>query len=228
MKLRALLVWLCCLNLGAGLWWWLHAPQAPLPVPRPVPGVAGLVLLSEQPPTVVTAPVAPLGPTRCLSIGPFTAQAALRSAMHRLAPHAERIQVRELPGTELLGYRVYLPATSGRREAMALVSVLRARGVRDYYLVTAGPQKHSIALGMYRDLAAAEQRRAELKALGVSVVLEPRSEHRSHGWIDLVIAADFDWRGSLETTDGLQEQPMACLGVAAPDTPDSPAAATTR
>lgn len=228
MKLRALLVWLCCLNLGAGLWWWLHAPQAPLSVPRPVPGTAELVLLSERPPTAVTVPVAPLGPTRCLSIGPFTAQAALRSAMHRLAPHAERIQVRELPGTELLGYRVYLPPAANHRAATALASALRSRGIRDYYLVTTGPLKHSIDLGMYRDLAAAEQRRAELKALGIQVVLEPRSNSRSHGWIDLVIAADFDWRGPLETTDGLQEQPMACLGVIAPDTPDSPAAATTR
>lgn len=228
MTLRALLVWLCCLNLGAGLWWWLHVPQAPRSIPRPVPGVAPLVLMSEQPPAVRSLQAAATGAARCLSIGPFTDEAALRRAMHRLAPRAERIQVRELPGTELLGYRVYLPPTPGRRDATALAATLRARGIRDFYLVTAGAEKNMIDLGMYRDLAAAEQRRAELKALGVAVVLEPRSTQRNHGWIDLVIAADFDWQGALESPLGLQEQPMACLGVTAPDTPDSPAAATTR
>lgn len=232
MMLRAVMIWLVCLNLGAGLWWWLHATDAPMPAPEPLPGVARLVLLSELPAATITPSKPSSANVRCLSIGPFTTQDALRSAMRRLTPQAERIQLRELPGTELLGYRVYLPPAPSRRDAVTLAAQLRSRGVRDYYLVTAGPQKNAIALGLYRDLASAEQRRAELKRLGVTAVLEARSQALTNAWIDLVIAADIDWRALLDANPNLQEQPMACQGVTAPDPPDAspdpPDTATTR
>jgi hypothetical protein len=146
----------------------------------------------------------------CLSIGPFATPAELRAAMAALTPGAARIQFREVEATQLRGYRVYLPASGSREAALDVARQLAARGVRDYYVVTAGDEENTVSLGLFRDLANAEKRRDELSAQGFAPVLEPRTEAAAQWWIDLAAEPGFDWRALLPGATGVDARPVAC------------------
>lgn len=217
MILRSLVVMLVCLNLGVAAWWLLQRETAPVSAPAVESGVGTLVLLgeSEPPPppdqaelgaVPVPMPTAPA----CLSIGPFATPAELRAAMAALTPHVARIQFREVAATQLRGYRVFLPASGSREAALGTARQLAARGMRDYYVVTAGDQENTVSLGMFRDLGNAEKRRDEIAALGFQAVLEPRTEESAQWWIDLAAEADFDWQPLLPPRRGMEARPVAC------------------
>ena len=117
--------------------------------------------------------------------------------MDALLPKVERIQFREVEATELRGYRVYLPAAADRAQALATARALSAKGIADYYVVTAGDQINTVSLGIFRDLDNATKRRDEVVKLGYNAVVEPRTEPVKQWWIDLAAAPGFDWKSVL-------------------------------
>jgi hypothetical protein len=198
--LRAVLLLLVCMNLGVGLWWSLHRDVDHQPLPPLEKGVSGLTLLREvERSPLPAAAELDAAPTPladmpvCLSIGPFETPADLRAAMARLMPEVGRIQFRELPATALRGYRVYLPAAPSRGEALAAARALAARGLRDYYVVTAGDQQNTVSLGMFRDLENATRRQSEVQALGYAAAVEARTESVPQYWVDVAAPEGFDW-----------------------------------
>lgn len=217
MILRGVVVLLACLNLGVAAWWLFHREPEPLPPPALELGVGNLVLLGETEPApspdeieVGAVPVPLPAAPACLSLGPFDTPAALRAAMSALTPRVARIQFREVAATELRGYRVYLPAAGNREAALATARQLAGKGVRDYYVVTAGAQENTVSLGLFRDLANAEARRDDLSRLGFQAVLEPRTADAAQWWIDLAAEPDFAWRALLPRSDGIEARPVAC------------------
>ena len=215
--LRSVLLLLVCLNLGTGAWWALHRIPPRQPLPAVEPGIASLTLLRESERSALPAAAEldaapdPLeGMTTCLSLGPFETPADLRGAMAQLLPHAGRIQFRELPATVLRGYRVYLPAAASRAEALASARALAARGLRDYYVVTAGNQQNTVSLGLFRDLDNANKRQAEVAGLGYAAIVEARTEAVPQWWVDIAAPADFDWTRVL-APGALQARPVACF-----------------
>ena len=50
---------------------------------------------------------------------------------------------------------------------LATARSLAAQGVRDYYVVTAGPGENTVSLGLFREQRNAEARLAEVRALGI-------------------------------------------------------------
>ena len=216
MVVRALIVLLACMNLGVALWWALHRDPPPPPLPPLEPGVGSLVLLSERPPAPVVEAAelsADPGPlpagSRCMSVGPFDDPAALRVAMNTLLPVAERIQFREVAATALRGYRVVLPPAGSRTDAQAIARDLAARGIDDYYVITAGDEQNSIALGTYKDLPNATNRRDAIAALGYAPQLEPRMETAPQWWIDLAAPPSIDPLATL-ARPGLKALPVTC------------------
>jgi len=206
MLVRALIVLLACMNLGVAAWWLLHAEAQARPLPANEPGIATLTLHSEagagalprRP--AVEAPVLSVAAV-CQSIGPFESAPGLRKAMDALLPKVERIQFREVQATALHGYRVFLPAAADRAQAVATARSLSAKGVTDYYVVTAGEQTNTVSLGIFRELDNATKRRDEVVALGYNAVVEPRTEPVKQWWIDLAAAPGFDWRTVLGSGD---------------------------
>ncbi len=217
MMSRGLVVLLVCLNLGVAAWWWQHRVPQVMPPPAADAGVGSLVLLGEAEP-VPTGDQAELGAVpalmpdapSCLSLGPFWTPAELRAAMNALTPAVGRIQYREVKATQLRGYRVYLAASPSREAALATVRQLAARGITDYYVVTAGVDQNTVSLGQYRDLANAERRRDEVATQGFQPVLEPRTEDAPQWWIDLAAEPGLDWRALLPDAKDVQATAVAC------------------
>lgn len=218
---RMLFLLLFALNIGVGCWLYF-APQAATPqLPPTDPGVPKLELLSEQEhpgdanaAELASAPesAADLRNDSCRSIGPFATQADMRAALNALTPLVSRIQYREAHATETRGYWVYLPATSSREQALAIARQLSSKGVRDYYVVTAGDQQNTISLGLFRDKGNAEKRRNEVAALGFAPELVTRTEELPVYWVDFATDPDhpFDWHTRVATRD-LREEPVTCF-----------------
>jgi cell division septation protein DedD len=219
---RMLFLLLLALNIGVGCWLYF-APQgsAAQQLPATDPGVPKLALLSEQEhpgeanaAELTSAPesTADLRNDTCMSVGPFATQADMRAALNALTPLVTRVQYREAHATETRGYWVYLPATSSREQALAIARQLSAKGVRDYYVVTAGDQQNTISLGLFRDKGNADKRRAEVAALGFVPELVTRTEELPVYWVDFATDPQhpFDWRSRVAQRD-VREEAVTCF-----------------
>lgn len=196
--LRSIFVFLICLNLGTASWWLLHRDANAASLPPREKNTSSLSLLSEVERAqkngseeLNEAPQDLSATPLCLSIGAFDTPADLRAAMNLLTPIAGRIQFREMQAAALQGYRVFLPAAQSREEALQFARQLAANGLRDYYVVTAGPQENTVSLGIFRDLKNAEARKDSVVKLGFNPVLESRTEQASQWWIDVAVPEDF-------------------------------------
>ncbi|MFN3965469.1 SPOR domain-containing protein [Silanimonas lenta] len=217
MLARGALLILFCLNLAAALWWGLHPPARAVPPPATEPGIPGLTLLAEAELADLPADAElAVAPTRmeatpvCLSVGPFDTPSALRRAVDALGGSVGKLQYREAQVQSTRGWRVFIPAAPSRGEALATARSLAAQGVRDYYVVTAGPGENTVSLGLFREQRNAEARLAEVRALGIEAVMEAASEERPQWWLEIAVAPDFDWRRPLGS-GAWQARPIPCF-----------------
>lgn len=218
---RVLFLLFLALNLGVAGWLYFAAKPTQAEVERADPGIAPLVLLAErdgEETNTAELAVAPearsaLSYDRCLSIGPFPTQADTRRALNLLTPLVERIRFRESLATQPRGYWVYLPAMASREQALGVARQLSSKGVRDYYVVTAGDQQNTISLGLFRDQSNAERRRAEIAGLGFSPQLVQRTEELPVYWVDFADdpGRPIDWRRVLPEWTELVEQAVKCF-----------------
>jgi hypothetical protein len=220
MLIRLLVVLLLAMNVGVALWWLLRPPPVALVPVLTEPGTPPLRLLAETEtvPTelaaaeVVGPPQPGLAPAErlCLEIGPFLTQVELRRAVNTLMPVAERIQYRDTRTLIRRGFRVFIPPPATREEALATARELASRGLRDYYVVTAGAEQNTVSLGLYRDEANARRRHREVSAMGFDVRLEPRNEEVAQYWVDLELDREIDWRSALGSHSGVGSRELPC------------------
>ena len=218
MFVRALFILLLALNIGSACWL-LFAQPARQAVPDATDrGVPKLVLLSERDGHAAEAELASAPQNsadrandQCRSIGPFPTQADAREAMNALTPLSKRIRTRETRATQARGYWVYLPAMATREDALGVARTLSAKGVRDYYVVTAGEAQNTVSLGLFRDQGNAERRRAEITALGFEPQVNTRTEELPVYWLDFALAgaepADLRARSGLPADAKLEKIP---------------------
>ncbi len=222
MFLRLLFLLLLALNLGAAAWLLFGTGRpAPLP-PATDPGVPELRLLSEMPRAPPPRPAPPAasasgeaGPPadRCETLGPFQTQTDMRAAMQALSPHVPRIQYRQEQVNQLHGYWVYLPATADRESALATARALSAKGIQDYYVVTAGDQQNTISLGLFHNRDNAQRRLDRIAALGFAPKLKERVETQPAYWVDYALPRQgaFDWKTWLVGRSDLEARPVDCF-----------------
>ena len=222
MLARMLFLLMLALNIGVGCWLYFAPHPHAHAFAATDPGVSKLVLLSERDrgdeanaAELASAPesAADLKNDTCVSVGPFATQADMRAALNALTPLVTRIQYRDARATETRGYWVYLPAQSSREQALAMARQLSTKGVRDYYVVTAGDQQNTISLGLFRDQGNAEKRRNEIAALGFKPDVIARTEELPVYWIDFAQDSHtpVNWRAHVLAQGDLHQQPATCF-----------------
>src|SRR5579875_1944771 len=199
MFLRLLFLLLLALNLGAAAWL-LFGTGRPAP-PRPAPPAASASGEAGPP------------ADRCETLGPFQTQTDMRAAMQALSPHVPRIQYRQEQVNQLHGYWVYLPATADRESALATARALSAKGIQDYYVVTAGDQQNTISLGLFHNRDNAQRRLDRIAALGFAPKLKERVETQPAYWVDYALPRQgaFDWKTWLVGRSDLEARPVDCF-----------------
>lgn len=200
---RTALIVLLFMNIAAAAWWSLRQPAESQAPAATEPGIPALVLLAEAERQGLPAAELAMAPLHrdaaplCLAIGPFDTPSALRRAVASFGQDVARLQFREAQVKTVRGWRVSLPPAASRAQALEQARALAARGIRDYYVVTAGPAENSIALGLFRQRENADARLAELRELGVEALLTEASAEHPQWWLEIAVAANFDWRTPL-------------------------------
>jgi hypothetical protein len=157
------------------------APAPPKPTSKAPPAEDPLAAASS-------APTSPRRSYRCLALGPFPNQVDLRAARTAIAPRTVRSRQRQEQTSESHGWRVFLPAQATREQALAQARRLEAKGIKDYFVVTAqGELQNSVALGLFRDPANARKRRDEVIAAGFPARMSERTETTPVWWLDVVV-----------------------------------------
>ncbi|HPA00759.1 MAG TPA: SPOR domain-containing protein [Chiayiivirga sp.] len=224
MLTRALIALLLTMNMVLALWLALRPAPADGGAASPASsrGIPTLRLLSEEEDLAaarVESAAEPDGPPEptpdpdrllCLEIGPFLTQSDLRRAMNAMTPLAERLQFRETRALANRGYWVYLPAQGSRDAALATARTLSSKGLRDYYVVTAGERENTISLGLFREEGNARQRHEQVRALGFDAQLQPRSDEIPNYWIDLMGDSTVDWAARIAGYPGAEGKAVPC------------------
>lgn len=219
MFVRLLFLLLLALNLGAAGWLLFgRVPAPPLP-PATDAGVPALRLLSETrkaaPPGSAGSPAVPPPRARdaCSTLGPFMNVVDMRAAVNALSSHVARIQYREEQVQRSHGYWVYMPAVASREAALNEARALSAKGIHDYYVVTAGDSQNTISLGLFNDQSNAQNRLAQLQKLGFAAKVEQRVDTEQAYWVDYAVPQDaaFDWQAWLPGRSDLQTKSIDCF-----------------
>ena len=217
MLLRATLVILAMLNLGAALWWISGAQGAVAPPAAVTADAPQLRLLHEAVPAPVetTPPSQPMPAAAqpstgsgvagadvdvaaataaavCLRFGPFADAAASQAAGGALARVGVRTIARQTPARATRGWKVATSPFASREAAVAVAERLRAAGVSDLYVMGEGPDANSIALGRYGSEDAARRRQADLRGKGVEAIAQPLGGGPMQEWLDARLPAGTD------------------------------------
>ena len=221
MLIRALIVLLVVLNLGAAAWW-LTRP-APTPPAEPVlpAGVARLQLVNEAPSMPTQAPVPqvrdavpPAALAACFSLGPYTRESSALQAQAALAGRILHARLREVPGAGTGGYQVVMPPAASLEEAQATAGRIGAAGFDDFLVVRQGEQANGIALGRYRSREAAERRLTQLQAAGFPAQMQPVGRAGpSLCWLDAGAAAGADVDALARLASSGAPQPLECAAL---------------
>lgn len=221
MLIRALIVLLVVLNLGAAAWWLTRPAAEPAPAPPELPvGVARLQLVDEAPAPASPAHPAPgAGATpdvvaACFSLGPFTSQAAAQLVQAAVKDQLLRARLREVPGISDSGYQVVIPPAASLEEAQATAGRIGAAGFDDFLVVRQGEQANGIALGRYRNRESAERRLAQLQAAGFAAQLQPVGRAGPGlWWLDVGAAEGIDADALARAASSGTPQPLECTAL---------------
>lgn len=218
MLVRVLVLLLVVLNLGAVAWIVSTYGDPPPALPEVENGVAPLVLLSERGSNRRAAAESSTqsrvrADDSCLSLGPFSNSADVRTAMAALTPSTRRIQFRDDQLARSRGWWVYLPSYPTQEAALDAARDLAERGIKDYYVISAGDQQNSISLGLFRERSGAEQRQVELQAQGLSAQIGERTDVLPAYWIDFAqsATAPVEWRAQVGTDPTITARPIDCF-----------------
>ncbi len=127
--------------------------------------------------TPAPAASAPAEALACLEVGNFVLAEARRFET-QLAPLnlGDRQSRRNLPGTEVSSYMVFIPAQPNKEGAERKASELKQLGVKNYFIMSDNPaMRWAISLGVFKTEAAAQNQLAALQKQGVhSARVAPR------------------------------------------------------
>ena len=198
MLLRAAIVMLVMLNLGAAGWWVWQPPAAAAPTTASA-GAPSLQLVDEQPAAPAVVPVAPAtapatpasvatppvaATAVCLRFGPFASTGARDTARTRLQQAGVDPRPHDSPAREVRGWKVYMPPQASREAALAMAEKIKSAGVADLFVMTQGDDINSIALGRFGSEAGAQRRQAELQGKGFSAQVAAIGGIPAQTWLD--------------------------------------------
>lgn len=142
------------------------------------PATAGSPTAAASPIAAASLPAAASPETRapetapaalCVRAGRFKDRAAASAAEQWLRSHGLEIVELRLKKREVVSNRVYLTPFATRREAVAKVREIRARGIRDVAVISRGPLANGVSFGLYRVESNAHRRVAGLERIGYPV-----------------------------------------------------------
>jgi hypothetical protein len=160
------------------------------PVPQVVPEPDPNTVLNKEaarPYEMVNTAAAPIdsGRQACQTIGPIADASDADRIMATLSGQATQLRLREERQGSVASYLLLAPQQPSLKDSRALTDKMLAAGFSDFYIFPRGAYKGRISLGVHTVKAYAEERQTQLAELGFDSELVPRTEGRSHFWLDV-------------------------------------------
>ncbi len=129
---------------------------------------------------------------KCYTMGPFRDLEVLRSLMREIKAYvvATDFHGREVKEQSL--YWVYIKPEKNRKAAIATGKRLKAKKIKDFYVIREGEQIHGVSLGYFRNKNGAQGLVSKVKKLGFDVVLEPVFKTYTVYWLDYRMNGDVE------------------------------------
>lgn len=203
---RALLLLLILANCGLLAWHrWYELPAdaslttapalggKPLQLATELTPAQRKALAAEEAPASATAPQPAVAASTsalatsanaCAAYGPFPSDDAVQQGAARLKPLGLQVSEHLVPGKSKLGYWVYLPPFSSKREADAATVLLKRRGVADIYVVADEANRNAISLGVFSQRSGALERQKAMHKLGYHALMAERFRDEPRYWLD--------------------------------------------
>ena len=136
-------------------------------------------------PAVIAQPAA----DQCFTLGPFSDLATLRKLTREIKDYVIEASFRSAEEQEQTKFRVYLKSAGSMKKAKALTRELVNKGIKDYFIISSGPNKYGVSLGYFSNKERAYRHAARVKKAGFDAIAEPVFRNYTIYWLDYRIKA---------------------------------------
>ncbi|HEB82186.1 MAG TPA: SPOR domain-containing protein [Gammaproteobacteria bacterium] len=124
----------------------------------------------------------------CYTLGPFRDIGKLRALTRDIRSYVETADFRGKEKTEQSLYWVYISPLENRKEAIATGKRLRAKKIKDFYIIREGENINGISLGYFRNKKGAEGLVRRVQKQGFDARIEPVFKTYTVYWLDYRLA----------------------------------------
>ena len=124
----------------------------------------------------------------CFTLGPFRDLDKLRELTRDIKAYVVTTDFRGREERQQYLYWVYIKPETNRKKAVEVGKRLKAKKIKDYYVIRKGEKIHGVSLGRFRNKNGAYELAKKVKKLGFDVVVEPVFKTYTVYWLDYQLA----------------------------------------
>ena len=130
----------------------------------------------------------PIQKASCFTMGPFRDLDKLRSLTREIKPYVVSTDFRGREEREQSLYWVFIQPEKNRKKAIETGKRLKAKKIKDFYVIREGEKIHGVSLGRFRNKNSAYGLAKKVKKLGFDVIVEPIFKTYTVYWLDYQLA----------------------------------------
>jgi hypothetical protein len=124
----------------------------------------------------------------CYTLGPFRDLDKLRGLTREIKSYVIKADFRGKEENEPTLYWVYLTPEANRKKAIETGNRLKAKKIKDFYVIREGEKENGLSLGHFRNKTRAYALAKKVKALDFDVNVEPVYKTYTVYWLDYELA----------------------------------------
>ena len=125
----------------------------------------------------------------CYTLGPFRDLDNLRGLTREIKSHVVKADFRGREEKEQTLYWVYIKPEKTRNKAIEMGKRLKAKKIKDFYVIRDGEKENGLSLGHFRNKDGAYGLAKKVQKLGFDVVVEPVFKTYTVYWLDYQLSA---------------------------------------
>lgn len=212
--IKKLLLLLVALNVGFFLWAKTIGNNAYILAPRTESGIPAIELLRTDNTDVYKSKNSNLQ-SSCYTFGPFNSEKAAREIALKINNFGLATEIKKQKTMQTLNYLVYLQPYHSLQEAKKIAKDIEKNKIKNYKVITTGPYKNAIALGLFENLDKARRRSEYIRFLGYDAKYTAQKKHKVVFWIEYdepfsSNAPVLKWAKQINPSGSVQKIPKSC------------------
>ena len=125
----------------------------------------------------------------CYTLGPFRDLDKLRGLTREIKSYVVEADFRGREENEQALYWVYIKPEKNRKKAIEAGNRLKAKKIKDFYIIRDGEKENGLSLGHFRSKDGAYGLAKKVKNLGFNVIVEPVFKTYTVYWLDYQLSS---------------------------------------